>query len=217
MKLLKPALIAALLSMSAASHAATNIVVNGGFEADSIGGNAWSLLNSVTGWSSTGPFEIQKGNDTGGFAAFNSSYEGIQYLELNSTTLTTVSQQLSTVDGGIYNLSFAYSGRSDTPNSLKSSVEVYWGGQKLVASKVSAHSDWIEYSFDDLAGYGESTLLSFKSTGPISASSYGSYLDGVIVNRIDIPVTPVPEPSTYGMLFVGLGMLGFLSRRRKSN
>jgi hypothetical protein len=29
------------------------------------------------------------------------------------------------------------------------------------------------------------------------------------------PVSPVPEPETYGMLLTGLGLLGFLARRRK--
>jgi hypothetical protein len=27
---------------------------------------------------------------------------------------------------------------------------------------------------------------------------------------------PVPEPETYGMMLAGLGVLGFLARRRKS-
>jgi hypothetical protein len=28
-------------------------------------------------------------------------------------------------------------------------------------------------------------------------------------------VTPVPEPETYAMMLAGLGMLGFMARRRK--
>ena len=30
-----------------------------------------------------------------------------------------------------------------------------------------------------------------------------------------LAVTPVPEPETYGMMLAGLGLLGFLARRRK--
>jgi hypothetical protein len=29
------------------------------------------------------------------------------------------------------------------------------------------------------------------------------------------PTAPVPEPETYGMMLAGLGVLGFLARRRK--
>ncbi|HZV67872.1 MAG TPA: FxDxF family PEP-CTERM protein, partial [Telluria sp.] len=30
----------------------------------------------------------------------------------------------------------------------------------------------------------------------------------------NLNVTPVPEPETYGMMLAGLGVLGFLARRR---
>ena len=213
MKFLPSSVLAvALLSSSLAAHAniVTNIVTNGGFEADCICGNPWKLLSNVTGWSSTGLFEIQKGSDTGGLPVFNTSYEGKQYLELNSTGLTTVSQLLPTVTGALYDLTFAYSGRSDTPGGLKSALEVFWGSDKLVSTKVSPHSDWIEYSFDDLVAGSSSTLLSFRSTGPIAAPGYGSYLDGVVV-------TAVPEPGVGAMLLAGLGAMGLMFRRRKSS
>ncbi|MDQ1813929.1 PEP-CTERM sorting domain-containing protein [Massilia sp. CCM 9210] len=32
----------------------------------------------------------------------------------------------------------------------------------------------------------------------------------------EVPTTPVPEPETYAMLLAGLGLVGFMSRRRKS-
>ncbi len=32
----------------------------------------------------------------------------------------------------------------------------------------------------------------------------------------DVNVTAVPEPETYGMMLVGLGMIGFMARRRKN-
>ncbi|NHZ78834.1 PEP-CTERM sorting domain-containing protein [Massilia sp. CCM 8695] len=31
-----------------------------------------------------------------------------------------------------------------------------------------------------------------------------------------VPTTPVPEPESYVMLLAGLGLIGFMSRRRKS-
>ncbi|WP_025869766.1 DUF642 domain-containing protein [Methylobacillus glycogenes] len=206
---LKIAIISALAFASAGVQAA-NIVQNGSFEADNIGNAAWTYLNSVTGWQSNGVFEIQKGATQGGQAGFNAeAYDGIQYLELNSTKLTSVWQNLSTVNGASYTLSFAFSGRPDTPNGLKSTFEVYWGDVKLINSSAKAKSDWVEYTFEDLVATGSNTQLKFVSLGPTAAPSYGSYLDGVTVTAA------VPEPSTYGMLALGLGVMGLMTRRQR--
>lgn len=35
--------------------------------------------------------------------------------------------------------------------------------------------------------------------------------------RTGRPTSPVPEPETYGMLLAGLGLVGWMARRRKSN
>ena len=58
------------------------------------------------------------------------------------------------------------------------------------------------------AALGSSTLLRFESIGPVSAPSYGSYLDNVSV------MTAVPEPESYAMMLLGLGLLGFMARRK---
>lgn len=38
----------------------------------------------------------------------------------------------------------------------------------------------------------------------------------VVVSLNNVAITPVPEPETYGMLLVGLGVLGAYAKRRKS-
>ncbi len=48
-------------------------------------------------------------------------------------------------------------------------------------------------------------------TGDYSGSSeFGSYAG-------NIAISPIPEPETYAMLLVGLGLIGFAARRRKHN
>lgn len=39
----------------------------------------------------------------------------------------------------------------------------------------------------------------------------------VYVISFDTPTAPVPEPETYGMMMAGLGLIGFIARRRKLN
>jgi len=204
----KVILCGALLAASSGVNAA-NLVVNGGFEADTISG-AYEQLAAVTGWNSDGVFEIQRGSDFGGWPEFNTAYEGQQYLELNSTNLTSIWQDLGTTTGQLYNLSFAYSGRSDTPGQLNSALEIYWGGTQLLSTSVTYHSDWVEYHFTNLLATSNSTTLKFTSIEPQNAPSYGSFLDGVVV-------TAVPEPSTFGMLGLGIAVMAYLGRRQRQH
>ncbi len=196
---------------SSCALAATNIVVNGSFEANNIGNIPWTYLSSVTGWTSTGEFEIEKGSNAGGWSSFNPADAGGQYLEINSTQLTTVSQSLSTTKGSHYDLSFDYSGRSDTPGNAPSKMAVYWNGTQIAVLTESATSGWQSFTFDNLVASGGHSVLSFQSLGPTSAPSYGSYLDNVVVHS----VSAVPEPGTYAMLIAGLAMLAYAKRRRQ--
>ena len=56
---------------------------------------------------------------------------------------------------------------------------------------------------------------------PLAAGNYFLQIDGYVASPTGgsysgiLAVTPVPEPETYGMLLAGLGVLGFLARRRK--
>lgn len=56
---------------------------------------------------------------------------------------------------------------------------------------------------------------------PLAAGNYFLQIDGYVASPTGgsyggiLAVTPVPEPETYGMLLAGLGLLGFMARRRK--
>ena len=205
------ALLGAACAAAPALAGATNIVVNGSFQDNQIGNVPWAYLSAVTGWTSTGPFEIEKGNNAGGWPSFNPTDNGNQYLELDSTELTTVSQDLHTSKGTSYDLSFQYSGRSDTPGQAPSDMAVYWNGKLIDTISASHNSGWVNFNFNNLVATGSNTELSFKALGPTSAPSYGNYLDNVVVSA----VPAVPEAGTFGMLAAGLALVTYVAHRRR--
>ena len=212
--LLNIAALATLLSAGAAS-AATELVVNGSFESNPISSSS-AQLSSVTGWTSSvsgnTAFEIQKGSTQGGATGFMPvAANGVQYLELNTERFTSISQTIATTTGSSYLLSFAYSGRPDTAGNASSLMNVYWGNTLLTASPLvgTTTPTWQTFS-QTVNALGSSTVLRFESVGPTSAPTYGSYLDNVSVS-----VSAVPEPQTYAMMLLGLGLMGFIAARRK--
>ena len=209
------AALATLLSAGAASAATPELVVNGSFENNSIS-SSWAAVSSVTGWTSSASgssaFEIQKGSTQGGSSGFMpSAAAGVQYLELNTDRLTSISQTIATTAGSSYLLSFAYSGRPDTAGNASSLMNVYWGSTLLTPSPLvgTTTPTWQTFS-QTVSALGSSTVLRFESVGPTSASSYGSYLDNVSVS-----VSAVPEPQTWAMMLLGLGLMGFIARRKR--
>lgn len=54
-------------------------------------------------------------------------------------------------------------------------------------------------------------------SGPWSVIPYGrEYTLQVQVGEVDVVAPPIPEPETYAMLLAGLGLLGFMARRKNN-
>ena len=55
----------------------------------------------------------------------------------------------------------------------------------------------------------------------LSASGTNAVVSSNDLNRLDISfnaaVTPVPEPETYAMLLAGVGVIGWVARRRRQH
>jgi hypothetical protein len=84
-------------------------------------------------------------------------------------------------------------------------------GDTLVTSGSSLQSGEVDVwtlSSDSLAAGDYYVLVSGNLVSDTSASFGGAVMLA--------PTAPVPEPETYGMMLAGLGVLGFLARRRKA-
>ncbi len=81
-----------------------------------------------------------------------------------------------------------------------------------------------------------SDTLAFSSNGPTASLLFNGYKIDITPQSLpsaltaddfgiqspqpmyaQFVITPVPEPETYGMMMVGLGLMGFMVRRRKNN
>lgn len=57
---------------------------------------------------------------------------------------------------------------------------------------------------------------SYTGSGTVDTSSFGFTVAGQTSPVVPSSITPVPEPETYAMMLAGLGALGFMGRRRKT-
>jgi len=176
-----------------------NLVANGSFEADSQSAGTWNILSSLTGW--TGSAELR--NNVAGTAS-----DGFNFVELDTTGNSSIYQDFTGLSG-LYNLSFDYSAR---PGVAKDSnpIQAWWNGALLttVTSNGIGKSDNNWLTLDFLVSGTGNDKLTFTAAG--ISDSYGGSLDNVIL-------TAVPEPETYGMMLAGLGLIGFVARRRRAD
>ncbi|CDG84684.1 PEPxxWA-CTERM sorting domain-containing protein [Janthinobacterium agaricidamnosum] len=236
----------AALNSSLAQAAGTNLIKNGDFEQTTNGsakqlgadGDTRSDRTQLVDWSTSGynfVFAPNTADTTGsnGLTLWGpNSYDGRgpQNGLGNSPTggnfvaadwdyfAAPISQSVSgLVSGQQYTLSFSYAAAQQSGFSGDNAIN-YWEvvlGQSAAQQTVSlsntsqGFTGWKQASMTFTAT--DSTeLLSFMAKGGPNGAPPFMLLDSVSL------VSAVPEPSTWGMMLVGVGMLGFMVRRRRA-
>jgi len=203
--LIKAAAVTALLAAGTAQAANTNLIKNGSFEhlgagvADLTSGN-WSIYASLPGWTG-GANGIEVRDNVAGTA-----FAGNNFVELDTNANSSMSQTVQTIAGQTYKLTFEYESRPGVDASSQG-LQVDFGGVKLGSVDKQYTADWTKKTYTFI-GTGGAETLTFKAIG--TSDSLGTSLDKVRL------VSAVPEPETYGMLLAGLGLIGFMARRRKA-
>ena len=196
-RLLIGTLLAAALSVPAS---AAELVTNGGFE--SIQFTGWShTFNNLTGANSIS--EVHSGTHA---ALFGSSEDWPD----------TLSQTLTTVAGQNYTLSFWIGSELVLPTAPVNALF-----QAALDGAVFAWTDSSDFTYSLFTGNfvaaSNATVLSFSGF-----NDTGYYLldDVSVIGQkgvaVDLP-GGVPEPTSWALMTLGVGMVGFGLRRRRSS
>jgi hypothetical protein len=164
---------------------AGNLITNGGFESPALPFARYQLFSSIPGWSLASGPAIEVQNHVAGAPA-----EGQQHVELDSSASSAIYQDVATVPGETYRLTFAFAARPGT-DTTENHLQVTWGGTVIADLTADgtgqADTSWKYYSYDvinDTAA--PTTRLQFADLG--RSDSLGTYLDGVSLVALHGPV-----------------------------
>lgn len=205
---MKKIILTSLLAVAAmGSVQAADLVTNGSFE---LGGTGWSFTDTV-GFAPVSQYQDCCGINGSGYPSINGN--SAAFFGWGQQTGGTLYQTLSTHAGTTYTVNFSYGALAQ--NQLQTmTVSALNGAAELSHLNVQAYGSYDQphlvsgYSFQFTAN-SSSTKLLFSDTSAITNNT-DAMIDSVSV------MAAVPEPETYAMLVAGLGMIGFLARRRKA-
>lgn len=230
--------IAAVASLSAVgSGNATELITNGNFETGTYGQLGYNA--SLSGWTTSGYnflFSATNADTTGVTGSYGNlklwgpgdgannglkaSPVGGNYVAADGAyQVGALSQTINGLTvGQQYNLTFYWAGAQQYgyTGPTTEQWQVSLGNEKHSTAVVNdvnhGFTGWTQEMMTFTAT-STSELLSFLAVGTPSGEPPFSLLDGVSMSAVP---AKVPEPGTLAMIGLGLGVLGFGVRRRKS-
>ena len=115
----------------------------------------------------------------------------------------------SVVSGGYLGLGLSVSRGADVVGEYLWDVQ-QTGNQSLRFSFAGIVGEELAFSSYMLSGASLANANFAQSTSPYTLAEAGASLNG------SFTITAVPEPESYAMLLAGLGLVGFIARRRKT-
>jgi hypothetical protein len=204
---MKKIIAASLLAFVAAGASAADLVTNGGFEQ---GATGWGSTQTV-GFAPVSAYINCCGIDGSAYPAANGV--AAAFFGWGQETGGSIFQDLATVAGQSYTVNFSYGAISG--GALQTLTVEASNGQSVLGSlNVGAYGTTNQaalvspYSFTFVAS-GASTQLLFRDTSATSINT------DALVDNVSVAAA-VPEPETYAMLLAGIGLIGFMARRRKA-
>ncbi|MGE0487209.1 MAG: DUF642 domain-containing protein [Gammaproteobacteria bacterium] len=190
------ATLVATIALSAPASA--TLLTNGSFE------------SGLTGWTTSGG--LAQPDVVGTWQA----HDGSRLIDLNGFMPGSILQNVATVVGQAYTLSFALSGNfSNSTDTKEVAVDVGGGATSYFFARPlgwsTANMLWtvIEHQFVATA---TTTTVSFTSLS--DAGDFGGHnAEGAVLDNIRLDAVPTPEPGVLAL--AGLGLTGALARRRR--
>jgi hypothetical protein len=186
---------ALLLTLGTGVHA-QNLITNGDFETPAVATDSFNTYTNLGGYAGT-----TWGSDTTSGTHKIIDVADNQFMQFGAGDTAYAGFGVST--SGDYTLSFDYAGSG------------FWALFNQDTTSFISNGPMVQFN-----GTGtESTILTLDggSNYKLYFGAAGAGLPGMAssMSLDNVSVSAVPEPETYAMLMAGLGMLGFMSRRRQ--
>lgn len=203
------AAIAAIFAAGAAQAASPNLVKNGGFSQT----NALSVPTSGYVTVEAGSDAISHWTiDKNSVDVVNNAYGSIDGFSLDmigTPGLGAITQKIKGLQADTnYVLTFDL---GLNPGAAKGAIKVDFLGQSKTFT-----SPTTGYVMETWNISSSSILSAADAKLKFAAVNKGDTFSGAILDNVSLTVSAVPEPETYGMLLGGLGLIGFIARRKRN-